>query len=78
MKKKILVLVTAVLMGFSAICFASDGTDLDYEQKAVDAFMQGKNYNEVLKYMDPEMTKSFPPEQYKTMFDYMNRDLGSL
>lgn len=78
MKKKILVLVTAVLMGFSAICFASDGTDLNYEQKAVDAFMQGKNYNEVLKYMDPEMTKSFPPEQYKTMFDYMNRDLGSL
>ncbi|XOQ52287.1 MAG: DUF3887 domain-containing protein [Succiniclasticum sp.] len=78
MKKKILVLLTAVLMSLSAICFASDGTDLDYEQKAVDVFMQGKNYNEVLKYMDPEMTKSFPPDQYKKMFDAMNKALGSM
>ena len=78
MKKKILLLLTAIMMSVSAICFASDGSDLDYEQKVVDIFMQGKNYNEVLKYMDPEMTKSFPPEQYKTMFSSMDKALGNM
>ena len=36
MKKKILLLLTAIMMMVSASCFASDGSDLDYEQKVVD------------------------------------------
>lgn len=42
--KKILLLVMAMMLSFSAMCFASDGADLDAEAKIMDQFLSGKDY----------------------------------
>lgn len=76
--KKILLLVMAMMLSFSAMCFASDGTDLDAEAKIMDQFLSGKDYKKVVGYMDPEWAKNFSEEQYKNMFASMDKELGKL
>ena len=76
--KKILLLVMAMMLSFSAMCFASDGADLDAEAKIVDQFLSGKDYKKVVGYMDPEWAKNFSEEQYKNMFASMDKELGKL
>ena len=44
MKKKFVMFLMTVMLSFSAVCFASYGTDLDAEAKAVDQFFSGTDY----------------------------------
>lgn len=76
--KKVLLLLMAMMMSFSALCFASNGSDLDAEAKIVDQFLTGKDYNKVVGHMDPEWSKNFSEEQYKNMFASMEKDMGKL
>ena len=76
--KKILLLVMAMMLSFSAMCFASDGSDLDAEAKIMDQFLSGKDYKKVVTYMDAEWAKNFSEEQYKNMFASMEKDMGKL
>lgn len=76
--KKVLLLLMSMLLSFSALCYASDGSDLDAEARIVDQFLAGKEYKKVVGYMDPEWSKNFSEEQYKNMFASMEKDLGKL
>ncbi|MBO5606035.1 MAG: hypothetical protein J5915_11715 [Acidaminococcaceae bacterium] len=78
MKKKFMLFLMAVMVSFSAICFASHGTDLDAEEKIVDQFFAGKDYNKVTAFMDPSLAKDLTAERYNNMFTEMNKDLGKM
>lgn len=76
--KKVLLLLMSMLLSFSALCFASDGSDLDAEAKIVDQFLTGQEYKKVVGHMDAEWSKNFSEEQYKNMFANMEKELGKL
>lgn len=78
MKKKFMLFLMAVMMSFSALCFASHGTDLDAEEKIVDQFFAGKDYNKVAALLDPELAKDLTAERYKNIFAEMEKNLGKL
>jgi len=78
MKKKFMLFLVAIMMSFSAMCFASYGTDLDAEAKIVDQFFAGGDYKKVSSLMDPSLTKEVTAERYKEMFDNMNKELGKM
>jgi hypothetical protein len=78
MKKKFMLFLVAIMMSFSAMCFASYGSDLDAEAKIVDQFFAGGDYKKVSSLMDPSLTKDLTAERYKEMFDNMNKELGKM
>ena len=78
MKKKFVMFLMAAMLSFSAVCFASYGSDLDMEVKAVDQFFSGGDYKKVVNIMDPDLAKNLPADRYKSLFDDMNKNLGKL
>ena len=78
MKKKFVMFLMAAMMSFSAVCFASYGSDLDTEAKAVDQFFAGGDYKKAVSVMDPDLAKDMTADRYKTLFENMNKDLGKL
>ena len=78
MKKKFMLFLVAVMMSFSAMCFASYGTDLDAEAKIVDQFFAGGDYKKASAFMDPSLSKDLTADRYKEMFDNMNKELGKM
>ena len=78
MKKLLLLFVTAMMLTLNAVCFASDGKDIDEQQKVVDVFLSGKAYSVLKPYMAPEMQKNFTEKQYTEMMANMKSDLGVL
>lgn len=78
MKKKLTVFLTTMMLCICAVCSASDGTDLDTEEKYVNLFFAGKDYPKVAAFMDPQLAKNVTEEQYKALFERLNRDLGKL
>ncbi|MBQ9698219.1 MAG: hypothetical protein IJ858_08770 [Acidaminococcaceae bacterium] len=78
MKKKFVLFLMAVMMSFSAMCFASHGTDLDAEEKLVDQFFAGKDYNKVVSFLDPALAKDMTADRYKSMFAEMDKTLGKM
>ena len=68
----------AVMMSFSAMCYASYGSDLDAETKVVDQFFAGGDYKKVSALMDPSLSKDLTADRYKEMFDNMNKELGKM
>ena len=78
MKKKVMLFLMAVMMRFSAMCYASYGSDLDAETKVVDQFFAGGDYKKVSALMDPSLSKDLTADRYKEMFDNMNKELGKM
>ena len=78
MKKLLVFMLTAMMLTLTAVCFASDGKDIDDQQKVVDIFLSGKSYSSVKPFMAPEMQKSFNEKQYTEMMAAMKSDLGNL
>ena len=78
MKKKVMLFLMAVMMNFSAMCYASYGSDLDAETKVVDQFFAGGDYKKVSALMDPSLSKDLTADRYKEMFDNMNKELGKM
>lgn len=78
MKKKLLLLVLTLMLSVTTVCFASDGKDIDAQQKIVDVFLTSKSYATVKSYMAPEMVKNFSEKQYTDMLSSMNDSLGKL
>ena len=78
MKKKFVLFIMAVMMSFSAMCFASHGTDLDAEEKVVDQFFAGKDYNKIVALLAPELAKDLTADRYKEIFAEMEKGLGKL
>ncbi|MBQ9698965.1 MAG: hypothetical protein IJ657_03265 [Acidaminococcaceae bacterium] len=78
MKKKFTLFLMAVMMSFSAMCFASHGTDLDAEEKIVDQFFAGKDYNKIVASLEPALAKDLTADRYKEIFADMEKTLGKL
>ncbi len=78
MKKKVVFFLMAIMMSFSAMCFASYGTDLDAENKIVDQFFAGGDYKKVSAFMEPALAKDLTEERYKNMFTELNKELGKM
>ena len=78
MKKKFMLFLVAIMMSFSAVCFASYGSDLDAEAKVVDQFFAGGDYKKASAFMDPSLSKDLTADRYKEMFDNMNKELGKM
>ncbi len=78
MKKKFIMLLMTVMLSFSAVCFASYGSDLDAETKMVDQFFAGGDYKKIVNFLDPELTKELTAERSKTVFEDMNNGLGKM
>jgi len=78
MKKKFMLFLMAVMMSFSAMCYASYGSDLDAEVKMVDQFFAGGDYKKIVGIMDPELAKDMTADRYKTTFASINKDLGKI
>ena len=62
----------AIMMSFSAMCYASYGSDLDAETKIVDQFFAGGDYKKASAFMDPSLAKDLTADRYKEMFANMN------
>ena len=71
MKKKVMLFLMAIMMSFSAMCYASYGSDLDAETKIVDQFFASA-------FMDPSLAKDLTADRYKEMFANMNKELGKM
>ena len=78
MKKKVMLFLMAIMMSFSAMCYASYGSDLDAETKVVDQFFAGGDYKKASALMDPSLSKDLTADRYKEMFDNMNKELGKM
>ena len=78
MKKKFMLFLVVVMMSFSAMCFASYGTDLDAEAKIVDQFFAGGDYKKIVSFLEADLVKDLTADRYKSMFDDMNKSLGKL
>ena len=72
MKKKVMLFLMAIMMSFSAMCYASYGSDLDAETKIVDQFFAGGDYKKASAFMDPSLAKDLTADRYKEMFANMN------
>lgn len=61
--KKLLLIVTILAMSISSICFASDGSDLDAEQKIATAvlnvYYKNGNAEEVKQFCSADFSKNF-------------------
>ena len=77
MKKKFIMFLMTVMLSFSAVCFASYGTDLDAETKAVDQFFAGTDYKKAAAIMDADLAKNLTADKYKEMFASMDKELGN-
>ena len=73
MKKKVMLFLMAIMMSFSAMCYASYGSDLDAETKIVDQFFAGGDYKKASAFMDPSLAKDLTADRYKEMFANMNK-----
>jgi hypothetical protein len=78
MKKKVMLFLMTVLMSFSAMCYASYGSDLDAETKVVDQFFASRDYKKIVGLMDPELAKELPADRYKTQFGEIDKELGKM
>lgn len=78
MKKKVMLFLMAIMMSFSAMCYASYGSDLDAETKIVDQFFAGGDYKKASAFMDPSLAKDLTADRYKEMFANMNKELGKM
>lgn len=77
--KKILLMVTMVLvLGFSAICSASNGKLLDAEETMVNKFLNASNYAAVTSIMTEDMKKDFTEEVFKNFKEQMNKNFGAV
>lgn len=78
MKKKFMLFLMAVMVSFSAICFASYGTDLDAETKMAEQFFTGADYKKVEVFMDAALSKEVTADKYKEIFSSVEKDLGKM
>ena len=78
MKKKFMLFLMAIMVSFSAMCYASYGSDLDAEAKIVDQFFAGGDYKKAAAFMDPSLAKDFTADRYKEMFAGMDKELGKM
>ena len=65
MKKILLMLTMVLVLGFSAICSASNGKVLDAEEAMVNKFLAASNYSAVTSMMTDGMKKDFTEEVFK-------------
>jgi hypothetical protein len=78
MKKKFVMFLMTVMLSFSAVCFASYGTDLDAETKMAEQFFAGNDYKKVSAFMGQDFAKALTAEKYKEFFANVEKDAGKV
>ena len=64
-------LTMVLVLGFSAICSASNGKVLDAEEAMVNKFLAASNYSAVTSMMTDGMKKDFTEEVFKNFKEQM-------
>lgn len=78
MKKILLMLTMVVVLGFSAICSASNGKVLDAEEGMVNKFLGASNYSAITSIMSEDMKKDFTEEIFKNFKEQMDKNFGTI
>ena len=78
MKKILLMLTMVLVLGFSAICSASNGKVLDAEEAMVNKFLAASNYSAVTSMMTDGMKKDFTEEVFKNFKEQMDKNFGAV
>ncbi|WP_293662926.1 hypothetical protein [uncultured Phascolarctobacterium sp.] len=78
MKKILLMLTMVLVLGFSAICSASNGKVLDAEEAMVNKFLDASNYSAVTAFLSDDMKKDFTEEAFKNFKEQMDKNFGKL
>ena len=73
MKKILLMLTMVLVLGFSAICSASNGKVLDAEEAMVNKFLAASNYSAVTSMMTDGMK-----EVFKNFKEQMDKNFGAV
>ena len=74
MKKILLMLTMVLVLGFSAICSASNGKVLDAEEAMVNKFLDASNYSAVTAFLSDDMKKDFTEEAFKNFKEQMDKN----
>lgn len=67
-----------LVLGFSAICSASNGKVLDAEEAMVNKFLAASNYSAVTSMMTDGMKKDFTEEVFKNFKEQMDKNFGAV
>lgn len=78
MKKILLMLTMVLVLGFSAICSASNGKVLDAEEVIVNKFLNASNYSVVNSIMNDNMKKEFTEEIFKNFKEQLDKNFGAV
>lgn len=78
MKKLFVTLVTAALLGVSAVCSASVGSVLDAEDAAVEKFTTAKDYKAVSAMLHDEMKANFKEDNFNKFREIISANFGEL
>lgn len=70
-------LTMVLVLGFSAICSASNGKVLDAEEAMVNKFLAASNYSAVTSMMTDGMKKDFTEEVFKNFKEQMDKNFGA-
>ena len=71
-------LTMVLVLGFSAICSASNGKVLDAEEAMVNKFLAASNYSAVTSMMTDGMKKDFTEEVFKNFKEQMDKNFGAV
>lgn len=78
MKKILLMLTMVMVLGFSAICSASNGKVLDNEESMVNKFLGASNYSAITSMMTDDMKKDFTEEVFKNFKAQLDKNFGEI
>lgn len=78
MKKMLMMAVMVMMLAFSAVCSASNGSVLDAQEKIVTNFLNGSNFKSVAALMNDEMKKNWDEKTYDNFKAQIAKDFGKI
>lgn len=78
MKKMLMMVVMVMMLAFSAVCSASNGSVLDAQEKIVKNFLSGSNFKSVASVMNDEMKKNWDEKTYNNFKAQIAKDFGKI
>ena len=78
MKKMLMMAVMVMMLAFSAVCNASNGSVLDAQEKIVSNFLNGSNFKSVAAVMNDEMKKNWDEKTYNNFKAQIEKDFGKI
>lgn len=78
MKKMLMMTVMVLMLAFSAVCSASNGSVLDAQEKIVGNFLNGSNFKSVAAVMNEDMKKNWDEKTYTNFKEQIAKDFGKI